>query len=190
MFGVKPCSIADWTSLLIFIIICFFLSWYSLRMLQREQFLKLNFGQGLVKPDIRVIGTDLIKVVLISFIGGLVSSSVGLGGGAIFNPMLLSLGIPPAVASATGMYMIIFSTAASTLSFILNGQLNVPYGLWIGFFCIVGSMMGMRVMKKVMKNLGRQSPQVMLLCFVLFISAVAVFVFGIVDTVQKGQNLY
>ena len=47
------------------------------------------------------------------------SGALGLGGGSIFNPLLLSMGVPPRVASATGMYMIIFSTGASSLIYII-----------------------------------------------------------------------
>ena len=51
------------------------------------------------------------------------SGALGLGGGSIFNPLLLSMGVPPKVASATGMYMIIFSTGASTVTYVLNDML-------------------------------------------------------------------
>ena len=106
-----------------------------------------------------------------SFVGGWVSSALGLGGGAIFNPLLLSMGLPPKVASATGMYMIIFSTGASTLTYILNDMLDIPYGLWVGSFQIMGTICGMLILDKVMKKLNRQSPLVMLLTVIFLISA-------------------
>ena len=51
-------------------------------------------------------GWNLAKLVGFSFIGGWVSGALGLGGGAIFNPLLLSMGVPPKVSSASGMYML------------------------------------------------------------------------------------
>lgn len=91
----------------------------------------------------------------ISFAGGWVSGALGLGGGSIFNPLLLSFGVPPSVASATGMYMIIFSTGSSTLTYILAGMLDIEYGLYAGFFCLAGTVGGMIMLDKIMKKLGR-----------------------------------
>lgn len=124
-------------------------------------------------------GSNLAKLVGFSFIGGWVSGALGLGGGAIFNPLLLSMGVPPKVASASGMYMIIFSTGASTMTYIISGLLNLSYGLWVGGFCIIGTLLGMYLLNKIMKKLNRQSPLVFLLTFIFVISVIAVPVFGI-----------
>lgn len=115
-----------------------------------------------------------------SFVGGWVSGALGLGGGSIFNPLLLSLGCPPTVASATGMYMIIFSTAASTVSYGIGGLVKWDYAIWVGTFSVFGTVVGMNAVKTVMAKLGRQSPLVILLTIVMGISALAVVVFGIV----------
>jgi len=90
-----------------------------------------------------------------SYVGGWVSGALGLGGGSIFNPLLLSMGVPPKVASATGMYMIIFSTGASTMTYILNDMLDVSYGVWVGGFNILGTILGMFLLNSIMKKLGR-----------------------------------
>jgi uncharacterized membrane protein YfcA len=89
----------------------------------------------------------LRKLLYFSFLGGWVSGALGLGGGSIFNPLLLSLGCPPKVASSTGMYMIIFSTGASTVAYIVSGLLEIEYAGWIGGWCIVGTIIGMILLK-------------------------------------------
>lgn len=119
------------------------------------------------------------KLIIFSYVGGFVSGAFGLGGGAIFNPLLLSFGVPPKVASSTGMYMIIFATCSSTIQYYLNSMLNFEYGLWVGFWCIVGTYGGMILIDKLMKKWDRQSPLVFLLSFILGLSAVAVLYFGL-----------
>lgn len=47
--------------------------------------------------------------------GGWISGAIGLGGGMIFNPLLMSMGVPPKVATSSGMYMIIFASGATTV---------------------------------------------------------------------------
>jgi uncharacterized membrane protein YfcA len=38
---------------------------------------------------------NVTKLVILGLVGGVISGSLGLGGGAIFNPILLSMGTPP-----------------------------------------------------------------------------------------------
>ena len=143
LFGVEVCSWQDWTSLVVYISVCIAISVYSVKVVQQEQELKVKYGAGLASSDIELRGGTLIKLLSFSFVGGWVSGALGLGGGSIFNPLLLSMGCNPIVASATGMYMIIFSTGASTITYIFANMLDITYGLWIGSFCILGTMIGM-----------------------------------------------
>ena len=140
--------------------------------------MKVNYGAGLGPSDVVLKGPALTKLLAFSFVGGWVSGALGLGGGSIFNPLLLSMGCPPKVASATGMYMIIFSTGASTMTYIISDMLDLSYGAWVGSWNVVGSLIGMYLLEKIMKKLDRQSPLVILLSSILGISAIAVPVFG------------
>jgi uncharacterized membrane protein YfcA len=84
-----------------------------------------------------------LKLVLSAFIGGWISGALGLGGGAIFNPIFLSMGVPPKVSSATSMYMISYSTFASSFIYILYKVLDIRFGIWIGFWCMIGTVCGL-----------------------------------------------
>ena len=123
---------------------------------------------------------------MFSFLGGFVAGALGQGGGAIFYPVLLSMGVPPKVASASGMYMIIFSAGAAVMTYLFAGMINLSYGIWVGGFCIIGTFLGMWLLNTIMKRLNRQSPLVFLLTFIFFISVIAVPVFGIQQL--KGQE--
>jgi len=82
-------------------------------------------------------------VLGLGFGGGWVAGALGLGGGVIFNPLLMSLGVPPKVSSATGMYMITFSKIATCVIYFTNGKLMIDYGLWIAAWSMVGSIIGL-----------------------------------------------
>lgn len=134
----------------------------------------------------------MTKLVVFALLGGWVSGALGLGGGAIFNPLLLSMGVPPKVSSSTGMYMIMFSTAASSSIYILYRMLNLEYAIWIGVWCAIGSMVGLVTLESINKKLNRQSPIVIVLSFVLGLSAILVPIFGAIDLknqVALGQNI-
>jgi len=119
-----------------------------------EQNLKSKFEKG-NKNEIALTNKTLVKLIVFSLMGGWISGALGLGGGMIFNPLLMSLGVPPKVATSSGMYMIIFASGATTVSYLFNGSLNIPYSLWFGVFCMIGSCVGMYFMLKLMKYLNR-----------------------------------
>lgn len=68
-----------------------------------------------MKSDIKPKGEVLVKLMCLGFFGGFLAGAFGLGGGVIFNPILLTLGMPPKVASASGAYLIFFSKVSSCL---------------------------------------------------------------------------
>lgn len=95
IFGIKRCGYEDWGSLGVYSIICILLSWWAVRDVKYEQSLKKKHGGGLVESDVNLEGAPLVKLIGFSFVGGWVSGALGLGGGSIFNPLLLSMGCPP-----------------------------------------------------------------------------------------------
>ena len=130
-----------------------------------EQKLKAKFCE-VNKNEIELTNKTLAKLIIFSMLGGWISGALGLGGGMIFNPLLMSLGVPPKVATASGMYMIIFASGASTVSYTFNGMLNIPYSIWLGTFCMLGSCVGMYFMLKIMKKFNRESPLLLVLIVV------------------------
>lgn len=128
------------------------------------------------------------RLVTVAFIGGWVSGALGLGGGAIFNPVLLSMGIPPAVSGATGMYLVMFTTFGSSITYIILKQLELSYAIWTGTWCIMGTYIGMRLLDFMMKRWNRQSMIVFLLAGILGISALMIPIFGAIDLLQKFET--
>ncbi len=127
----------------------------AIMLVKREQSLKIKYGNGLVEGDIAFTGSKVLKLVIFASLGGWVSGALGLGGGVIFNPLLLSMGVPPSVSSSTGMYMILYSTAASSGIFIIYQMLDFNFGFWIGCWCCVGTVAGLKVMNYITKKYER-----------------------------------
>ena len=119
----------------------------AVHVAKKETALKKKFGNvGLCDSDLDLSSRRMIIVLLaLGFGGGWVAGCVGLGGGAIYNPVLITLGVPPAVSSATGLYLVFFSKVASCFVYYLNGELDVIYGLWIAFWSTVGMVIGLLI---------------------------------------------
>ena len=142
----------------------------------------------MIASDIRYSGVQLKSLLFFAFVGGWVGGALGLGGGSIFNPLMISLGVPPSVSTSTGMYMIMFSTGASTLMFNTYGALNLTFGFWLGFWCSFGILIGVSLVNHLIKIYKRQSLLVFFLVFMLALSAVLVFVQNIIQYLVDEES--
>jgi len=139
----------------------------------------MRFGNlNLVDSDIRYHGKSLTTLIVLGFAGGLAAGALGIGGGAIFTPSLLTLGIPPLVVTGTGLFLVLFSTCASSLIYALNGELNFRLGLWIAVWAIAGTIIGLRIMQTYIRKTGKQSIVVWTLVWMFIVSVIAVPLFG------------
>ena len=187
------CSPADWSILALFIIIMIVVVKISITIVEKEQALKEKYGNlNLAKSDLIFRGTVLRNVLGLGFGGGWVAGALGLGGGVIFNPLLLSMGVPPKVSSATGMYLITFSKIATCFLYFIFGELMLDYAIWIAVWSTVGAIIGLKGANWYMKKFDRQSIIVFFLALILGLSTVGVPYFGAIelyDKVQLGEDI-
>jgi uncharacterized membrane protein YfcA len=86
-----------------------------------------------------------VSVLLILGLGaavGFVSGLFGIGGGFLMTPLLIFLGIPPAVAVATQTAQIVASSTTSGLSALRRKALDLKLGLVLVAGGLVGSGLG------------------------------------------------
>ena len=68
----------------------------SVRILGSDQQLKIKYGSiNLVESDIIFNSKNISTLIVLGFMGGLLAGALVLGGGVIFNPVLLTMGLPP-----------------------------------------------------------------------------------------------
>jgi len=111
-------------------------------------------------------------VTTISFFGGLLSSIVGVGGGIIFSPLLVSLDMHPTVAVSTAIFVETFMVLTTTVQYIIANLLYTYYALWLGCFSLGGTIIGLYLIHWIVIKLGKASIIIFLLFFVLILAAV------------------
>lgn len=75
--------------------------------------------------------------------GGCAAGGIGLGGGTIYNPLLIGLGQNPKVSGATAMYLVMFTTLNVCVINFISGKLDWQYGFFLGGCNVVGSLIGL-----------------------------------------------
>ena len=135
-------------------------------------------GLNLPEGELEISGSGLFQLICGSVIGGIVGA-LGLGGGVVFNPVLLDLGVPPTVVAATGMFLIMYSQASNTAIYILVDYLPINFALWIGMCSCFGILAVMVLLTRLIQSTGRHSIIVLILALTLLASAAMVPFFSV-----------
>jgi uncharacterized membrane protein YfcA len=150
--------------------------------------LKVKYGKlNISENDIILNYRKLTVLVSLGFAGGFIAGALGLGGGIIYNPVLLTMGLPPMVAAASGLYLVTFSKVATSVVYLVNGQLPLDYAGWLSFCSTVGSVLGVFATWAYMKKSGRQSPIVWTLVAIFVIAIGVCPVYGGISVKKAYQ---
>ncbi|HUF56260.1 MAG TPA: sulfite exporter TauE/SafE family protein [Thermohalobaculum sp.] len=101
---------------------------------------------------------------------GLLSGLFGVGGGFLMTPLLMLIGIPPAVAVATEANQIVASSFSGVLAHWRRKTVDVKMGLVLLSGGLVGSFFGVRIFAA-LREMG-QSELMVSLCYVVFLGIV------------------
>ncbi len=98
-----------------------------------------------------------VNAFLILGLGGIVgflSGMFGVGGGFLITPLLFFIGVPPAVAVATGANQVVASSVSGVLAQLKRKAVDMPMGAVLTMGGFLGSGSGVWVFRK-MTALGR-----------------------------------
>ncbi len=119
----------------------------------------------------------------IGFIGGLLASVLGIGGGFLIVPaMIYLLGMPPLLVAGTALFQIIFTTSSAT---IMHATFNNTVDIVLAVILILGSVVGTQIGVLLARFVKAQQARAILaaiilgtcfmLCFDLFVPPLDVF---------------
>uniref|UniRef100_A0A7S4ETG3 Uncharacterized protein n=1 Tax=Chrysotila carterae TaxID=13221 RepID=A0A7S4ETG3_CHRCT len=134
--------------------------------------------------DIRWTPRATIIWPTICVAAGLVAGMFGIGGGIVKGPLMLEMGMQPAVSSATSAYMILFTSATAATQYFIFGALRLRYGavMFVVGFC--GTVVGQMGVSYLLKRWGRQSIIVIVIAVVIGFSCLMMGAVGTFDFIQ------
>ena len=147
--------------------------------------IKQRVGYHYVDGDIQWSPRATLVYPLLCCFAGFFAGMFGIGGGIVKGPLMLSMGVHPAVSSASSATMILFTSLTATTSYMVFGLLLMDYGvlcLVVGFLATLVGQMGLVVL---MKRYKRNSliafsigGVVLLSAFLMTIQSIVAFVEG------------
>jgi uncharacterized protein len=110
---------------------------------------------------------------------GILSGMFGIGGGFILTPMLILLGVPPALAVGTGASHVVASSVSGALAHWRRGNIDLQMGLFLIGGGLIGAVSGVYVLK-LLKALGQVD---------LFVALAYVILLGVIGALMLIESL-
>jgi len=118
------------------------------------------------------IPVNIILILLLGLVTGFLAGMFGIGGGFLSTPLLMFIGIPPAIAVSTSTNQIIASSVSGLLGHLRKGNVDLKMGIFLvigGFF---GSSFGVTIFKLLQKT--GHTEIVVSLIYVLFLGSISI----------------
>jgi len=164
---------------------------YGIRsILLRRHDERMAAGFAFLVDDVHWTPRSAIVYPSLCAIAGLCAGLFGIGGGIIKGPLMLEMGMLPAVSSATSAFMILFTSAAATCQFALMGDLRPNYAMALGLAGFLGTIVGQLVLNALIKRFGRPSLIVLIIAFVIGASTImgVTGVLGLHQDLREGKS--
>ena len=155
--SIDNCSPADWVLLTILFLVTVTFQAFTTLVIVREQRIKESNNYAFLNSDIKWTHRKVINLSLASLAAGTLATSVGIGGGIIYNPILMSIGVPPMVSAATVMYVVMYRSFAAMLQFVILDRIMYDYAIWLCFWVVVATGFGLVIVNRKVEKSGNQS---------------------------------
>jgi uncharacterized membrane protein YfcA len=110
---------------------------------------------------------EALLIIAVGFIAGFLNTIAG-GGSLITLPVLIFLGLPPAVANGTNRIAIFSQNIFGVLGFRSKGVSDFPYSIWLGISAFFGAIIGAKIAVDIPGELFNKILAVLIVVIVLF----------------------
>lgn len=140
-----------------------------------------DHGQTIVKSaEIMFLDLTLSKFIalmVVGFVGGLLSGFIGSGGAFVLTPAMMSLGVPGAIAVASNMCHKFPKAMVGAYKRYKYGQVDLKLGMVMASSAIVGVQIGIRIQKAILNAWGNAGSNLYVsLVFVIVLVVVGIYV--------------
>ncbi|KAL3945588.1 MAG: hypothetical protein SGBAC_000328 [Bacillariaceae sp.] len=154
--GITCGSGVFWATNIIMLVWILFITWYARSYLVKRFDTKARVGYKYIEGDIQWDARATVVYPGVCCLAGFFAGMFGVGGGIVKGPLMLAMGVHPAVASASSACMILFTSFTATTSFFVFGLLDRQYGpicFMIGLIATYFGQIGLSIlMKRAQRN--------------------------------------
>ncbi len=126
------------------------------------------------------IPVNILLILLLGLTTGFLAGMFGIGGGFIATPLLMFIGIPPAIAVSTSTNQIIASSVSGVFAHFRKSSVDIKMGLVLVIGGFIGSTLGVSIFKILQKT--GHIDLVVALTYVIFLGTISVTM--LIDSVK------
>ena len=180
--GIMCGSIAFWVAQVVLLLWIFMIAFIARDTLIKDTKRKTAAGYSYLPEDVKWDERSTVVYPLLSTLAGLCGGLFGVGGGIIKGPLMLAMGIHPAVASATSACMILFTSFTATTTFIVYGLLVFDYAAVCVLLGFLSTLLGQSIMNYLLGKSKRNS-------YIAFSIGLVVLLSALLMTLQSVTHL-
>lgn len=142
-------------------------------------------GDDLVKHFIELKLTGVLFLLILGFLGGLISGFIGSGGAFVLTPGMMSLGVPAAIAVATNMCHKFPKAMIGAYKRFKYGQVDLKLGLIMAVTATIGVQFGIKLQKLIIDTWGAAGSNL----YVSFVFVTVLTVLGIYMLIDVRKSM-
>lgn len=155
IIGAKRCNSKDWAVFGGYLVCIILVSLLCSSVVRREQKLKDSCDWNFSKFEKKFSNKFLMSGNIIGFVTGFLSANIGIGGGTVLIPVMMSFGFLPSVISYTTSYLVVNNKFVASLVFFLTEVVPLDYLLIVGGIMFISVFIMEFKSKAILKKLGR-----------------------------------
>eukprot|EP00547_Thalassionema_nitzschioides_P001964 CAMPEP_0194203432 /NCGR_PEP_ID=MMETSP0156-20130528/3210_1 /TAXON_ID=33649 /ORGANISM="Thalassionema nitzschioides, Strain L26-B" /LENGTH=599 /DNA_ID=CAMNT_0038929181 /DNA_START=240 /DNA_END=2035 /DNA_ORIENTATION=+ len=186
--GIECGGIGFWLSNALMLVWIILVSIRARSYLVQRYYEKQHVHYVYVEGDIQWDSKATIVYPLVCMLAGFFAGMFGIGGGIVKGPLMLAMGVHPAVSSASSACMILFTSFTATTSFVVFGLLNMQYAavcLCLGFGATIVGQLGLAFL---MKRYQRNSYIAFSIGVVVLLSTILMTIQGLVSLAEQDND--
>lgn len=187
LIGLELCSVSYWFFLIGFLLVMLCINIATGLYLYKRHILKEQLGYEYDEHDLVWSPRNIKIISTVGLISGLGAGLLGIGGGVIMGPVMLMLNVRPEVSAATSSFMVAFTSSTAILQYASSGRINVAYAFWFIGIAVIGSLIGIYVLRRLSEKYQRPSVLVFALWVIMIVATLLVPFYGITKMI-KDEN--
>ena len=186
--GIKSCTELDFTLTAGYVILMFFMMFFASAYLVRKTSICEKGGYDFDDGDIHWTYHKCVRMCLFGVLTGLIVGLLGMGGGNIIGPLLLSLGVRPEISTISSSFSIFISSGIAAAQFFISGDVDIYYAAWFFGVSIIGSINGICILRKIAIKRNRVSVLVICIGVILFLSLLIIPTVGTMNAIDQNNQ--
>jgi len=189
IIGLEYCGVGYWSVYALTLVLCLLIFFLNRALLRKNIQVKEHSNYAAAKGDFELSGASTRKLTILSGGAGVLAGLLGIGGGMVMNPTLLSMGIPAQTVAATSGFFVVQTSFISLFQSLLYGDVPLKEEGFFFVASLVGSFCVSLFLTWLMKKTKRASLVLFALIGVLVLSIVVTPVFEIWENFDNLKKL-